>query len=345
MAKIVKETIHAKGIDIGIYTTNFENEFISLTDIAKYRNEDDPRFVIQNWMRNRNTIEFLGIWEELHNPNFNYGEFAIIKSQAGLNSYKLSVKEWVNKTNSIGIVAKTGRYGGTYAHKDIAFEFGMWISPKFKLLLIKEFERLKSEEQKQLGWDAKRELSKINYKIHTDAIKKNLIPKELTKYETSIVYAEEADVLNMALFGMTAKQWRDKKYSKEEIEIFAIAKDIKEKIASKYQVFDKDEKILKMFIRIDDKKYHRKYYDRIYKTGITQEQDEYYRKAYSGGITIVQPGKENKEYNKIGFSFDVNSEYPAVMMQNYPDPSAPQALTATTSNAGHWSPAFDIMYY
>ena len=152
----------------------------------------------------------MGIWEELHNPNFNYGEFAIIKSQAGLNSYKISVKEWVNKTNSIGMVAKTGRYGGTYAHKDIAFEFGMWISPKFKLLLIKEFERLKAEEQKQLGWNAKRELSKINYKIHTDAIKKKLIPKELTKYETSIIYAEEADVLNMALFGMTAKQWKDK---------------------------------------------------------------------------------------------------------------------------------------
>lgn len=175
----------------------------------------DGDFFISDWLRNRNTIEFLGIWEELHNPNFNYGEFAIIKSQAGLNSYKLSVKEWVNKTNSIGIVAKTGRYGGTYAHKDIAFEFGMWISPKFKLLLIKEFERLKAEEQKQLGWDAKRELSKINYKIHTDAIKKNLIPKELTKYETSIVYAEEADVLNMALFGMTAKQWRDKNPDKQ----------------------------------------------------------------------------------------------------------------------------------
>ena len=148
----------------------------------------------------------------MHNPNFNYGEFAIIKSQAGLNSYKISVKEWVSKTNSIGIVAKAGRYGGTYAHKDIAFEFGMWISPKFKLLLIKEFERLKAEEQKQFGWDAKRELSKINYKIHTDAIKKNLIPKQL---EISIVYAEEAYVLNMALFGMTAKQWRDKNTDKK----------------------------------------------------------------------------------------------------------------------------------
>ena len=184
-----------------------DEDYISITDMLKSK---DGNFFVSDWLRNRNTIEFLGIWEEIHNPNFNYGEFAIIKSQAGLNSYKISVKEWVSKTNSIGIIAKTGRYGGTYAHKDIAFEFGMWISPKFKLLLIKEFERLKAQEQKQLGWDAKRELSKINYKIHTDAIKKNLIPKELTKYETSIVYAEEADVLNMALFGMTAKQWRDK---------------------------------------------------------------------------------------------------------------------------------------
>ena len=196
---------------ITYYNMNDE-DYISLTDMLKSKDGD---FFISDWLRNRNTIEFLGIWEELYNPNFNYGEFAIIKSQAGLNSYKISVKEWVNKTNSIGIVAKTGRYGGTYAHKDIAFEFGMWISPKFKLLLIKEFERLKAEEQKQLGWDAKRELSKINYKIHTDAIKKNLIPKELTKYETSIVYAEEADVLNMALFGITAKEWRDKNSDKQ----------------------------------------------------------------------------------------------------------------------------------
>ncbi len=196
---------------ITYYNMNDE-DYISLTDMLKSKDGD---FFISDWLRNRNTIEFLGIWEELHNPNFNYGEFAIIKSQAGLNSYKISVKEWVNKTNSIGIVAKTGRYGGTYAHKDIAFEFGMWISPKFKLLLIKEFERLKAEEQKQVGWDAKRELSKINYKIHTDAIKNNLIPKELTKHETSIVYAEEADVLNMALFGMTAKEWRDKNPDKQ----------------------------------------------------------------------------------------------------------------------------------
>ncbi len=200
-------------LDNKITYINIDNEdYISLTDMLKSK---DGEFFISDWLRNRNTIEFLGIWEELHNSNFNYGEFAIIKSQAGLNSYKISVKEWVNKTNSIGIIAKTGRYGGTYAHKDIAFEFGMWISPKFKLLLIKEFERLKTEEQKQLGWDAKRELSKINYKIHTDAIKKNLIPKKLTKYETSIVYAEEADVLNMALFGMTAKKWRDKNPDKQ----------------------------------------------------------------------------------------------------------------------------------
>ena len=183
-----------------------ENEdYISITDMLKSKDGD---FFVSDWLRNRNTIEFLGIWEEIHNPNFNYGEFAIIKSQAGLNSYKISVKEWTEKTNAIGIISKAGRYGGTYAHKDIAFEFGMWISPKFKLLLIKEFERLKAEEQKQIGWNAKRELSKINYRIHTDAIKNNLIPKELNNYQINFIYAEEADVLNMALFGMTAKEWR-----------------------------------------------------------------------------------------------------------------------------------------
>ena len=183
-----------------------ENEdYISITDMLKSKDGD---FFVSDWLRNRNTIEFLGIWEEIHNPNFNYGEFATIKSQAGLNSYKISVKEWTEKTNAIGIISKAGRYGGTYAHKDIAFEFGMWISPKFKLLLIKEFERLKAEEQKQIGWNAKRELSKINYRIHTDAIKNNLIPKELSKNQINFVYAEEADVLNMALFGMTAKEWR-----------------------------------------------------------------------------------------------------------------------------------------
>ena len=184
-----------------------DEDYISITDMLKSKDGD---FFVSDWLRNRNTIEFLGIWEEIHNPNFNYGEFAIIKSQAGLNSYKISVKEWTEKTNAIGIISKAGRYGGTYAHKDIAFEFGMCISPKFKLLLIKEFERLKAEEQKQIGWNAKRELSKINYRIHTDAIKNNLVPKELTKNQINFVYAEEADVLNMALFGMTAKEWREK---------------------------------------------------------------------------------------------------------------------------------------
>ena len=182
-----------------------DEDYISITDMLKSKDGD---FFVSDWLRNRNTVEFLGIWEEIHNPNFNYGEFAIIKSQAGLNNYKISVKEWTEKTNAIGIISKAGRYGGTYAHKDIAFEFGMWISPKFKLLLIKEFERLKSEEQKQLGWNAKRELSKINYRIHTDAIKNNLVPIQLTKNQINFVYSEEADVLNMALFGITAKEWR-----------------------------------------------------------------------------------------------------------------------------------------
>ena len=205
---------NAKILDLGAgsgrtysYFKIEDEDYISITDMLKSKDGD---FFVSDWLRNRNTIEFLGIWEEIHNPNFNYGEFAIIKSQAGLNSYKISVKEWVEKTNAIGIMTKAGRYGGTYAHKDIDFEFGMWISPKFKLLLIKEFERLKAEEQKQLGWNAKRELSKINYRIHTDAIKQNLIPNELTKEQINYVYAEETDVLNMALFGMTAKEWRNK---------------------------------------------------------------------------------------------------------------------------------------
>ena len=177
---------------------------ISLTDMLRSK---DGNFFIADWLRNRNTIEYLGIWERVHNPDFNYGEFAIIKSQAGLNSYKISVKEWVAKTNAIGLQAKAGRYGGTYAHPDIAFEFGMWISPEFKIYLIKEFQRLKKEEQKQLGWDVRRQLTKINYRIHTDAIKENLIPSELTKQQMSFVYASEADLLNMALFGKTAKDW------------------------------------------------------------------------------------------------------------------------------------------
>lgn len=182
-----------------------EQDYISLTDMLKAKDGD---FFISDWLRNRNTVEFLGIWESVHNSDFNYGEFATIKSQAGLNSYKISVKEWVSKTGAIGLVAKAGRYGGTYAHKDLAFEFGMWISPEFKIYLIKEFQRLKDIEQAQQGWDLRRSLTKINYRLHTDAIKENLIPPELTPQQTSLIYAAEADVLNMALFGATAKEWR-----------------------------------------------------------------------------------------------------------------------------------------
>ena len=200
MAKItVKDT------EVNIVKVNGE-EYICLTDMLRAKDGD---FFITDWLRNRNTLEFIGIWEKVYNPNFNYGEFAIIKSQAGLNSFKISVKEFVAKTNAISLQAKAGRYGGTYAHKDIAFEFAMWISPEFKVYIVKEFQRLKEEEQKQLGWSAKRELSKINYRIHTDAIKHNLIPAEITKAQSSIIYANEADVLNVAMFGMTAKQWRN----------------------------------------------------------------------------------------------------------------------------------------
>ena len=200
MAKII-----VKDTEISILKVRNE-DYISLTDMLKAK---DGEFFFSNWLRNRNTVEFLGIWEQLNNPDFNCVEFDIIKSQAGLNSYRLSAKEWMEKTNAIGIISKAGRYGGTYAHKDIAFEFAMWISPEFKVYLICEFQRLKEEEQKQLGWSAKRELSKINYRIHTDAIKSNLIPEEVTSAQASIIYAEEADVLNVAMFGVTAKQWRE----------------------------------------------------------------------------------------------------------------------------------------
>ena len=197
--------INVKKTEITIISVNDE-DYISLTDMLKAKDGD---FFISDWLRNRNTVEFLGIWERIYNPNFNYGEYAIIRNQAGLNNYKISVKEWAAKTNAIGLMAKAGRYGGTYAHKDIAFEFGMWISAEFKIYLIKEFQRLKDEERKQLGWDIKRNLAKINYRIHTDAIKENLIPPELTSRQIKLVYTSEADILNMALFGMTAGQWRD----------------------------------------------------------------------------------------------------------------------------------------
>ena len=185
-----------------------ENDYISLTDIAKFKS-DDPAAVIGNWMRNRNTIEFLGIWESLYNPMFKLLEFEGFRKEAGLNAFTLSPQKWTKTTNAIGIVAKSGRYGGTFAHKDIAFKFASWISVEFELYIVKEFQRLKEEEQKQLGWSAKRELSKINYRIHTDAIKRNIIPEEVTLQQASIIYANEADVLNVAMFGMTAKQWRE----------------------------------------------------------------------------------------------------------------------------------------
>lgn len=198
--------INVKDTEVSVIRIHDE-DYISLTDMLKAK---DGEFFFSNWLRNRNTVEFLGIWEKLNNPNFNCVEFDIIKIQAGLNSYRLSAKEWMQKTNAIGIISKAGRYGGTYAHKDIAFEFAMWISPEFKVYLIREFQRLKEQEQAQIGWNAKRELSKINYRIHTDAIKQNLIPQEITPAQASRIYANEADVLNMALFGMTALEWRDK---------------------------------------------------------------------------------------------------------------------------------------
>ena len=198
-----------KGAEISVQWNSERDDFISLTDIAKLKDSDNPRYIIQNWLRNRNTIEFLGVWESLYNPSFNRVEFDAFRSQAGLNSFVMTPQKWVESTRAIGSISKAGRYGGTYAHKEIAFEFASWISVEFKLYLVKEFERLKTEEMKQLGWDIKRNLAKINYRIHTDAIKENLIPPELSAKQVSMVYASEADVLNMALFGMTAKQWRD----------------------------------------------------------------------------------------------------------------------------------------
>jgi hypothetical protein len=200
--------INVKGKDITIFSQK-EDDYICITDIARYKSSDRTDDMIRNWLRNRNTIEFMGIWEHLNNPGFKPVEFDGFKKLAGLNSFTLTPKQWIEKTNAIGLISKSGRYGGTYAHKDIAFEFASWISVEFKLYLIKEFQRLKNEEQKQLGWDIKRNLAKINYRIHTDAIKENLTPEKLTKEQTNNVYATEADILNMALFGLTAKDWRD----------------------------------------------------------------------------------------------------------------------------------------
>jgi hypothetical protein len=207
------KSIIVKGTEITIISAEM-GEYISLTDMLKAKDGD---FFISDWLRNRNTVEFLGIWESVYNPEFNYGEFATIKSYVGLNNYKISVKEWVEKTHAIGLKATAGRYGGTYAHKDIAFEFGMWISAEFKIYLIKEFQRLKDDENNrmQLEWNLSRTLAKVNYHIHTDAIKENLIPPDLSKTKQSFIYANEADLLNIALFGKTAKSWREENTENE----------------------------------------------------------------------------------------------------------------------------------
>lgn len=213
--KIKKDIIHAKGYDIGIYTTDYENEFISITDIAKYKS-DAPNDVIKNWMRNRETLEFLGLWESLHNPDFKPVEFDGFRSEAGLHAFTMSPTKWIESVNAIGIVSKAGRYGGTYAHSDIALEFASWISAEFKLYIMKDYQRLKKDENSRLSlnWNLNREIAKLNYRIHTDAIKDNLIPPELTPDQISYKYANEADLLNVALFGMTAKQWREKNSDK-----------------------------------------------------------------------------------------------------------------------------------
>jgi hypothetical protein len=203
--------IEVEGREIAIISDRLD-DFISLTDIAKHKNEEATGLVISHWLSTRYTVEFMGLWEQIHNPNFNVTEFSNIKSEAGSNGYVLSSKQWITKTNAIGIISKAGRYGGgTFAHRDIAFEFASWISASFKLYLIKEFQRLKDDENNrlQLDWDLQRTISKINYHIHTDAIKENLVPKAITSQQAGYVYANEADLLNVALFGITAKEWRD----------------------------------------------------------------------------------------------------------------------------------------
>ena len=212
---IKKDIIHAKGFDIGIYTTDYENEFISLTDIARYKS-DMPHDVIKNWLRNRETIEFLGIWESLHNPNFKQVEFDLFRNEAGLNAFTMTPTKWIEGVNAIGIVTKAGRYGGTYAHSDIALEFASWVSAEFKLYIIKDYQRIKKDENSRLSlnWNLNREIAKLNYHIHTAAIKDHLVPQALTPEQISYKYASEADLLNMALFGKTAKQWRDSYHGK-----------------------------------------------------------------------------------------------------------------------------------
>ena len=214
--KVIKETIHAKGFDISIYTMDFENEFISLTDIAKYKS-NAPNDVIKNWMRSRETLEFLGLWETLHNPDFKPVEFDGFRKEAGLHAFTMSPSKWIESVNAIGITTKAGRYGGTYAHSDIALEFASWISAEFKLYIVKDYQRIKHDENSRLSlnWNLNREVAKLNYRIHTDAIKENLIPPDLTPEQISYKYANEADMLNVALFGKTAKQWRDENPDKK----------------------------------------------------------------------------------------------------------------------------------
>lgn len=207
MSKMSK-TIKIKGSEITIITADTQ-DYISITDIAKYKNAEATGLVISHWLSTRYTIEFMGLWEKLHNPDFNVTEFSNIRNESGSNGFVLSAKNWINKTNAVGIISKAGRYGGTYVHKDIAFEFASWISAEFKLYLIIEYQRLKEDETKSLDWNVKRSLTKINYRIHTDAVKNNLIPAKLKPKQVQHIYASEADVLNMALFGKTAKQWRD----------------------------------------------------------------------------------------------------------------------------------------
>lgn len=216
MKQLVKETINANGKEIAIYTYDFVNEFISLTDIAKYKS-NEPNDVIRNWMRLKDTIEFLGLWEKLHNPDFKPVEFDGFRNEAGANVFTMSPQKWIEGVNAKGIVSKSGRYGGTFAHSDIAFEFASWVSAEFKLYIIKDYKRLKNDENSRLSlnWNLNRELSKLNYKIHTDAIKENLIPPELTPQQIAFTYASEADMLNMVLFGKTAKMWREENTDKK----------------------------------------------------------------------------------------------------------------------------------
>jgi len=210
MSKLKKEQLFAKGFAIQIYTEDFKNDYISLTDIAKYKNNDDPRFVIQNWLRNRNTLEYIGLWEVLNNPNFKRVQFDTFRNESGLNRFTMTPQKWIDSTNAIGIISKSGRYGGTYAHYDLAMEFASWISPEFKLYIVQDYKRLKSDENSRLSlsWNLNREISKINYKIHTDAIQEYLL-KDPTNEQLSYKYASEADMLNVALFDKRAKQWRD----------------------------------------------------------------------------------------------------------------------------------------